>query len=134
MKKNSINKRIKVFIFVLLNLSKEFQAFYNCNQFESGHTYLVVMYYTPGHFCKSATGCVVHHYSYPSVQFDENYTLAQLDENYTLVQFDENYTLAQFDENYTLENLMKLYVLFKLMENVRMNHRLCEVYFIDSLP
>ena len=23
---------------------------------------------------------------------------------------------------------------FKLMENVRLNHRHCEVYFIDSLP
>ena len=33
------------------------------------------MYYTPGHFfCKSATGCLVHHYS----QFDGNYTLENL--------------------------------------------------------
>ena len=24
---------------------------------------------TPGHFAKSATGCVVHHYSYPSVPY-----------------------------------------------------------------
>ena len=28
---------------------------------------LVVMYYTPGHLCP---GCVVHHYSYQSAQFD----------------------------------------------------------------
>ena len=33
------------------------------------------MYYTPGHFFKkSATGGLVHHYSYPSAQFDGNYT------------------------------------------------------------
>ena len=28
---------------------------------------------------KSATGCLVHHYSYPSAQFVENYTLDQID-------------------------------------------------------
>ena len=27
-----------------------------------------------------------------------------------------------------MENLMKLYVLFKLMENVRFNHKICEHY------
>ena len=43
------------------------------------------MYYTPGHFfAKSATGCLVHHYSYPSAQFVENNTLDQIDGNYTL--------------------------------------------------
>ena len=47
---------------------------------------------------KSATGCLVHHYSYPSAQFVENYTLDQ---------FVENYTLDQFDGNYTLENYME---------------------------
>ena len=42
------------------------------------------MYYTPGHFfLKSATGCLVRHYSYPSAQFVENYTLDQFVENYT---------------------------------------------------
>ena len=57
------------------------------------------MYYTPGHFfAKSATGCLVHHYSYP---------LAQFVENNTLDQFVENYTLDQFDGNYTLENYME---------------------------
>ena len=51
------------------------------------------MYYTPGHFfAKSATGCLVHHYSYPSAQFVENYTLDQFDENYTL----ENYITRAF--------------------------------------
>ena len=29
----------------------------------------VVMYYTPGHFCKIDTGGVVHHYSYLSVPY-----------------------------------------------------------------
>ena len=39
------------------------------------------MYYTPGHFFeKSATGCLVHHYSYPSAQFDGNYTLENLEQ------------------------------------------------------
>ena len=46
------------------------------------------MYYTPGHFfVKSATGCLVHHYSYPSAQFVENYTLDQFDGNYTLEKY-----------------------------------------------
>ena len=46
------------------------------------------MYYTPGHFfAKSATGCLVHHYSYPSAQFDGNYTLDQFDGNYTFGKF-----------------------------------------------
>ena len=64
----------------------------------------VVMYYTPGHFFeKSDTGCLVHHYSYPSAQFVENNTLDQFVENYTLDQFVENYTLDQFVENYTLD-------------------------------
>ena len=50
---------------------------------------LVVMYYTPGHFfCKSATGCLVHHYS----QFDGNYTLENL--------------YGQFDGNYMFFKLM----------------------------
>ena len=49
---------------------------------------------------------MVHHYSYPSVQFDENYTL---------VQFDENYTLEQFDETICF---------FKLMGKVRLYRRL----------
>ena len=44
----------------------------------------VVMYYTPGQFFKIATGCLVHHYSYPSAQFDGNYTLENL-----YGQFDE---------------------------------------------
>ena len=66
----------------------------------------VVMYYTPGHFFeKSATGCLVHHYSYPSAQFVENNTLDQFVENNTLDQFVENYTLDQFVENYTLETV-----------------------------
>ena len=34
-------------------------------------------------FAKSATGCLVHHYSYPSAQFVENNTLDQFVENYT---------------------------------------------------
>ena len=60
------------------------------------------MYYTAGHFfCKSATGCLVHHYS----QFDGNYTLENL-----YVQFDGNYTLenlyGQFDGNYMFFKLM----------------------------
>ena len=47
------------------------------------------MYYTPGHFfCKSATGCLVHHYS----QFDGNYTLENL--------------YGQFDGNYMFFKLM----------------------------
>ena len=33
---------------------------------------------------KSATGCLVHHYSYPSAQFVENNTLDQIDGNYAL--------------------------------------------------
>ena len=33
---------------------------------------------------KSATGCLIHHYSYPSAQFVENNTLNQIDGNYTL--------------------------------------------------
>ena len=51
--------------------------------------------------------------------------MVKFDENYTSVQFVENYALAQFDETICF---------FKLMENVRLNHRLYEVYFIDSLP
>ena len=51
------------------------------------------MYYTPGHFfAKSATGCLVHHYSYPSAQFDGNYTLENL--------------YGQFDGNYMFFKLM----------------------------
>ena len=66
------------------------------------------MYYTPGDFFKkSATGCLVHHYSYPSAQFVENNTLDQIDGNYTLDQFVGNYTLDQIDGNYTLENYME---------------------------
>ena len=52
-------------------------------------------------FCKSATGCLVHHYS----QFDGNYTLENL-----YGQFDGNYTLenlyGQFDGNYMFFKLM----------------------------
>ena len=33
---------------------------------------------------KSATGCLIHHYSYLSAQFVENNTLDQIDGNYTL--------------------------------------------------
>ena len=50
---------------------------------------IVVMYYTPGHFfAKSATGCLVHHYS----PFDGNYTLEIL--------------YGQFDGNYMFFKLM----------------------------
>ena len=63
------------------------------------------MYHTPGHFCKSDTGGVVHHYScHTLVQFDESYTLAHFDKNYTLVQFDEKYTLVQFDQPICFSN------------------------------
>ena len=33
---------------------------------------------------KTATGCLVYHYSYPSAQFVENNTLDEIDGNYTL--------------------------------------------------
>ena len=70
------------------------------------------MYYTPGHFLqKSATGCLVHHYSYPSAQFDGNYTLDQFVENNTLDQFVENNTLDQFVENNTLDQFDGNYTL-----------------------
>ena len=46
---------------------------------------------------------VVHHYSYPSVQYVENYTLAQFDETICF---------------------------FKLMENVRLIHRICDAYLL----
>ena len=35
------------------------------------------MWDTIRHFCKKCLIDVVHHYSYPSAQFDENYTLVQ---------------------------------------------------------
>ena len=62
----------------------------------------VVMYYTPGQFCKTALGmqCITTliRWYHTLVEFDENYTLVQFDENYTSVQFDENNTLEKFDE------------------------------------
>ena len=65
--------------------------------------------YPRAFFLKNANGCLVHHYSYPSAQFVENYTLDQFVENYTLDQFVKNYTLDQFDGNYTLDQFVENY-------------------------
>ena len=57
----------------------------------------VVMYYTIQHFLQKCLIDVVHHYSYPSARFDENYTS------------------VQFVETILWLSLMELYVFFKLM-------------------
>ena len=54
-----------------------------------------------GHFCKKGLR-VVHHYSYQSVQFDENFTSVQFDENHTLEKFDETICSFQTDGNVRL--------------------------------
>ena len=95
---------------------------------------VVVMYYTPGHFFeKSATGCLVHHYSYPSAQFVENNTLDQFVENNTLDQFVENYTLDQFVENYTLDQFVENYTLENLYGQFDGNYTL-ENYMEKGAP
>ena len=76
-------------------------------------------------FLKSATGCLVHHYSYPSAQFVGNYTLDQFVENYTLDQFVENYTLDQFVENNTLDQFDENYTLENYMEKRRFFRQQC---------
>ena len=72
----------------------------------------VVMYYTPGHFCKSATGCVVHHYSYLSAQFDESYTSVQFVENCTWAQFDSNDLLEPFESIFIGSTVLAMVIIW----------------------
>ena len=46
---------------------------------------------------KEITSDVVHHYSFQSAQFVENYASVQFVENYTLAQFDSNDSLEPFE-------------------------------------
>ena len=78
------------------------------------------MYYTIGHFCKSAL-----YVQYITTLILQCHTSVQFDENYTLVQFDENYTLAQFDETICF---------FKLMENVYLNYQHRDSFYMSTLP
>ena len=71
------------------------------------HAFSSNVLYPKALFKKSATGCKVHNYSDPLVQFVENNTLAQFVENNTLAQFVENNTLAQFVENNTLTQFVE---------------------------
>ena len=80
---------------------------------------------------KSATGGLVHHYSYLSAQFVENNTLDQFVENNNLDQFVENNTLDQFVENNNLDQFVENKTLDQFVENNTLD-QFVENYTLDQ--